>query len=245
MVLKEISSSADVSASSIPASVPTEKGSGPSVLVVAGPHSVQAPMWGPLFDCPALSPTALLWSGGQKRQLPDGCAHWSVREATSNSVSLVSDFQAVVLLGPDLSVLGSLANFAGDGVAPAGVALAALASGKPVFLDDNVFESFRRHSSRLSSGLVRRFEELYRIVQSFGVETGSAEQLSTFLRGLNSQGESVATAPRSAGRDVVTVEDVEAVRRSGGNRMQIALGSIVTPLASQKASEWGIEVSFQ
>ena len=41
------------------------------------------------------------------------------------------------------------------------------------------------------------------------------------------------------------VEDVEAVRRSGSKQLQVAMGTIVTPLAAQRASEWGIEVSFQ
>ena len=52
-------------------------------------------------------------------------------------------------------------------------------------------------------------------------------------------------AARAGGRDVVTVEDVEAVRRSGSKQLQVAMGTIVTPLAAQRASEWGIEVSFQ
>lgn len=245
MVLKELSASAVESPVAGLNSPPAESSKGLPVLVATGPHSVQAPVWGSLFDCSGISPVALAWSGGKPDRLPEGCAGWRVETRTSNWTGVVSAYRAVVLLGADLSILGSLANFAGDGLAPAGAALAALAAGKPVFMEDHALEQFRRHSSRLPSGLVRRFEEFFRLVQSFGVEIGSGDRLSAFLSNLSSPVSASTVAARSSGRDVVTVEDIEAVRRSGGNRLQIALGSIVTPLASQKAAEWGIEVSFQ
>ena len=55
----------------------------------------------------------------------------------------------------------------------------------------------------------------------------------------------VAPSDRSGGRAVVTVKDVEALRQAGTGRLEVAIGTIVTPLASQRAAEWGIEVSFQ
>lgn len=241
MVLKELSTSPADGPNASLSSPPAELKKGSPVLVAAGPHSVQAPLWGSLLDCTGISPVILDWSGAA----PGASAGWGVEKRGSNWSSVVSTYQAVVVLGADLSTLGSLANFAGDGSPPAGVALAALAGGRPVFMDDHAFEQFRRHSSRLPSGLVRRFEEFFRLVQSFGVEIGSSNKLSRFLSKLSSPVSTPVVAERSSGRDVVTVEDVEAVRRSGGKRLHVALGSIVTPLASQRASEWGIEVSFQ
>ena len=46
----------------------------------------------------------------------------------------------------------------------------------------------------------------------------------------------------STGRDVVTLEDLEAVRRRGQKVLEVSAGAIVTPLARQAAREMGIEV---
>ena len=113
-----------------------------------------------------------------------------------------------------------------------------------MFLDNGRYESLRRHSARLASGFVRRFEEFHRLVSSFGVEFGGAGRLPDFLAGLGASTTATA-ASRSGGRSVVTVEDVQAVKDSGGKRMEVAIGSIVTPLAAQRAAEWGIEMVVQ
>ena len=244
LVLKELDSSTSASEVATPPR-PVPKNSGMRVLVAAGPKAVEDSLW-QVLGGPELAPSALVWSGGREDQLPSSCRDWKLEARAGNWAGVVSGYQAVVLLGCDLGVLASIANFGSDGSPPSSVAVAALAAGKPVFLDNHHYEQFRRHSSRLASGFVRRFEEFYRMVSSFGVEFGGAERLGGGLSGLGGNaGFPAGPAARAGGRDVVTVEDVEAVRRSGSKQLQVAMGTIVTPLAAQRASEWGIEVSFQ
>lgn len=203
-------------------------------------------MWSALHEAKALSPSAVIWNGHRQDQLPAGCSGWKLESRTTKWNQIISGYKGLVLLGSDASVLGSVANLGAGGDPPASLAVAALGSGLPVFVDDHNYESLRRHSSRLASGFVRRFEELYRMVSSFGVEFGGASQLSAFLARFSSgRATPASAASRSGGRDVVTVEDVEAVRRSGEKLLGVAMGTIVTPLAAQRAAEWGIEVKFQ
>lgn len=243
LVVKELSDSATAPAAVQP--VTAHKQAGLPVLVVAGPEVPQDRLWAPLLEASNLARSVLVWSGGRQDQLPAGCSGWKIEARSGQWGRLVSGYKAVVLLGAELSVLGSMANLGGDGLVPAGVAVAALAAGKPVFVDDHFYEQFRRHCSRLPAGLVRRFEEFYRVACSFGVEMGTARELAAFLGSLGTSSGGSSPLAKSGGRDVVTVEDVEAVRHSGVSRMQVALGTIVTPLAAQKAAEWGIEVSYQ
>ena len=229
-----------------PSPPPPKKAAGARLLVAPGGGAVEAEFWTGLAQAEGVSPSVLVWNGARQDQLPSQCGGWKLEARTSNWDQVVSAQRALVLVGADLTLLGSLASFGGDGSPPACAATAALASGKPVFVDNTHYESLRRHSSRLASGFVRRFEELFRLVSSFGVEFGGAPELATFLKKV--VGKTAATSNpqnRSGGRDVVTTEDVEAVRRSGQKTLRVALGPIVTPLAAHKAREWGIEVVFQ
>jgi hypothetical protein len=228
---------------SAPKSEPARE-SGSKVLVALGPGRADDGLWSPLTQAKALNPCALVWNGGRQDQLPGVCSGWKLEARTTNWPQVVTGYQAVVLLGCDISILASIANLGAGTAAPAQVAVAALASGLPVFMDNNPYEAFRRRSSRLASGFVRRFDEVYRMVGSFGVEFGGTAELPRFLGRLGETGAPPISA-RSGGRDVVTVEDVEAVRRSGDKRLGLAMGTIVTPLAVQRAAEWGIEVVFQ
>lgn len=244
LVLQELEGSAAVS---VPPSKPKpQAGVGTKVLVAPGGAAADSELWAEIARAEGVAPSVLVWNGFRQDQLPSSCSGWKLETRTSKWSQVVATRKALVLVGADLSVLGSLANFGGDGMPPASLATAALASGTPVFLDDGCFESIRRHSSRLASGFVRRFEELYRLVSSFGIVSGGAPELGDFLRQVSGD-KTVPASPqaRSGGRDVVTTEDVEAVRRAGQERLAVALGTIVTPLAAQKAREWGIEVVFQ
>lgn len=222
------------------------QGKGPRVLVAPGPAGVDPSLWTNFSEAKALRLSALVWNGYRQDQLPSTCGDWSLEARSTNWGQMVADYKSIILLGPDLSVLGALANLGCGGCPPASAAVAGLSSGLPIFLDDGHFESLRRHSSRLSSGFVRRFEELYRIVSSFGIEFGGSAKLSEFLRKTaGATASPVVSESRSGGRDVVTVEDVEAVKRAGHSHLAVAIGSIVTPLAAQRALEWGIEVRLQ
>lgn len=217
--------------------------SGTRVLICPGPGEVEPELWKAVSSVEGLSPSALVWNGFRGDQLPSGLG-WGLEARSSGWAKVVSGYRGVVLLGADLSVLAALGNLGSGGLPSASVAVAALSAGIPVFIDDSPYEKVRRHSSRLASGFVRRFEEFYRLVSSFGVEFGGTSQVANFLTSLG-PGAVAAPAGRSGGRAVVTVEDVEAVRRSGQSRLPVALGTIITPLAAQRASEWGIEVAFQ
>ena len=219
----------------------------PKVLMAAGPRSCDPGCLDVLAAHKGVSPVSLVWDGcGGSQGLPAKCVGWPKVEAKCDWSFVRKSYQGVVLLGADLSVLGSLANLGSGGQAPSLAGVEALASGIPVFVDNHYYEGLRRHSSRLASGFVRRFEELTRLVSSFGVEFGGATQMESFLNGLSGVGATATAATvRSSGRDVITVEDVEAVKRAGEASLKVAMGTIVTPLAQQRAGEWGVEVIFQ
>ena len=216
---------------------------GTRILVCPGPEDVDGEFWKALCAA-SVTPSVLVWTGFRADQLSAPCAGWKLETRAARLEKVVSAYKAVVLLGSDLSVLSAIGNLGCGGSPPASAAVAALASGVPVFLDNGRYESLRRHSARLASGFVRRFEEFHRLVSSFGVEFGGAGRLPDFLAGLGASTTATA-ASRSGGRSVVTVEVVQAVKDSGGKRMEVAIGSIVTPLAAQRAAEWGIEMVVQ
>lgn len=219
---------------------------GPKLLVVPGPETVEDALWGALVRS-NVRPCPLVWAGFRQDQLPAPAASWPLEARGGAWSKIVSDYAGVVLLGSDLGVLGATANLGSGGLAPAAVAVAAVAGGLPVFCDSSAYEKVRRHSARLAPGFVRTFEDSWRTVTSFGVEFGSSEgELSSFLarfgQALPAAG---GVASKTGGRDVVTTEDVESARRAGQKELLVGHGAIVTPLARQQASEWGIEVKFQ
>lgn len=245
LVIRELESAGAAPAGSTVAAAPAAKSkSGPKILVAPGPSDVDSRLWGALAE-QQFQFSALAWNGFRKDQLPSTCSGWGLETRSTGWSKVVASYRAVCLLGSDLSVLSSVAHLGAGTLPPAAVAVAAVASGVPVFVDEHHFEQLRRHSARLPGGFVRRFEETWRVVASFGVEFGGAEALGSFLARCGGAAAVTKGAASSRGRDVVTVEDVEAARRSGHKSLAVAVGSIVTPLARQRAAEWGIEVKFQ
>jgi hypothetical protein len=232
-------------APALPSRAPS--GQGPRLLVVAGPEPVPEQAWTGLAAA-RVSPSVLIWPGFPQPRLPAQAARYPLetRDPQVGASRLVKDYAALCLLGSDLPVLGSLAALGSGGLAPAAVAVAGVSSGLPVFCESAVYEQVRRHSARLAPGFVRSFEEAWRQVVSFGVEMGTAAQLTAFLERLGGRagGAAPAATTKGAGRDVVTTEDVEAARRAGLKTLQVGMGAIVTPLARQQAAEWGIEVKL-
>lgn len=217
------------------------------VLVAPGSEFVEPGCWKALSDARMCHPVVYVWNGFRQDQLPAevrGNQKWPLETRTSGWSEIVSGYSAVCLLGLDLPLLGSLSRLGAGGSPPAGLAISAVASGLPVFVDGGARDRWLRHSSRLPSSFVRDLEEAWRTVVSYGVIAGGPQELEGFLRGLGSSRPSSANQVRVAARDVVTVEDVEAARQAGSERMSVSFGAIVTPLARQRAEEWGMEVEF-
>lgn len=245
LVIKELAAAREVGASTAPAPAATGQAKGPRLLVVPGPEAVPEEVWAALGAAKA-RPSALVWTGFRQDQLPATAAGWPLEARGAGWSKVVADYAAVLLVGSDLPTLGSIASLGAGGTPPAGVAVAAVAAGLPVFCEASVYEGMRRHSARLAPGFMRAFEEAWRTAASFGIEFGAGPELATFLGRLGPKGAApTAVAQRGAGRDVVTTEDVEAVKRAGHSQLLVGMGAIVTPLARQQALEWGIEVKFQ
>lgn len=216
--------------------------SGPKVLVVPGPESVEPEAWRTLAEA-KVAPSFVVWQGFSRERALRDTKGGGLVEVAPGWMSMLSGVKALVLLGSDLGTLGALAALGAGGIAPSSLGVAAVAMGLPVFCGAAGFESVRRHSARLAPGFVRAFEEAWRLVASFGIELGGVPELSSFLGALGHPGNgSSGAGVKNQGRDVVTTEDVEAARRLGQTILGVSLGTIVTPLARQRAQEWGIEV---
>lgn len=249
LVVKELerargSGSAAATTATSPSEGQAARPKGPRLLVVPGPEPVGEEVWTAVAGA-KVRPSALIWNGFRQDQLPGAASGWPLEARGVGWSKVVADYAGVVLAGSDLPTLGSIASLGAGGLPPAGIAVAAVAAGLPVFCEASVFERMRRHSARLAPGFVRAFEESWRAASSFGIEFGAATELAGFLDRLGPRGAAPTTAPRAGGRDVVTTEDVEAAKRAGQRQLLVSMGAIVTPLARQQASEWGIEVKFQ
>ena len=242
LVMKELASAQGVPAES--AAVAPSASSGPRLLVVPCGGSVDSEVWDGI-SASGVKPTVLVWDGFPKGQLPASVSGWTVETRVVGFSRWIGDFRGLCLLGADLPTLGALAGLGAGGAPSAAASIAALTTGLPVFCEASAYESLRRHSARLAPGLTRVFEEAWRTVSSFGVEFGQVTELAAFLSALSGSKAATPASSKTGGRDVVTTEDVEAVRRAGGKVLAVGMGAIVTPLARQQASEWGIEVKFQ
>ena len=152
---------------------------------------------------------------------------------------LVNSVEAVVLTGLPLEVLSKMALLIPD-VPAVAAALTGLIQGRPVFAASPEVDKFRRSSGRLAGGLQAAYYQHLRAVEGLGLQILEPPQLAQKL-----QSGVARSLPSSAkGRDVLTVEDLDAALRSGQRVLNLAPGTIVTPLAQEKAQTMGIEVRF-
>lgn len=160
-------------------------------------------------------------------------------DVPANWNELLGRVEAVVLPTLTTDLMARLSLLLSD-VPAAGAALAGIVQGKPVLASASEANEIRRASGRLPGGFLNVFHQYLRQVESLGVQILEPPALIERLAGARA-----AFAGSSArGRDVVTVEDLEAAVRAGQKQMQLAPGTIVTPLARDKAREMGIEMSF-
>ncbi len=245
LVIKELAAAKGMAGESLPTVTPAAvASSGARILVAPCGEAMPDEVWSTLASS-GVRPVVLTWSGFRQEQLPAVASGWSVESRGNGFGRWIGDYRGVCLLGADLPTLGAMAALGAGGTSPVGAGIAALSSGLPVFCEATAFEHLRRHSARLSPGFSRAFEDAWRAVSSFGVEFGQGAELAAYLSAIGGGKAATPAAAKTGGRDVVTTEDVEAVRRAGGKVLAVGMGAIVTPLARQQASEWGIEVKFQ
>ncbi len=151
---------------------------------------------------------------------------------------LVSQVEAVVLPALTLEVLSKSSLLIPD-VPAVAACLQALSSGVPVYASSFEVEKLKRSTGRMPGGFQTAYFGHLRTVESLGFQVLEASQIAQRLGG---KAKVLATAAR--GRDVLTVEDVEAFARSGSKVLRVAPGTIVTPLARDVAQSMGIEVSW-
>lgn len=152
---------------------------------------------------------------------------------------LVHSMEAVVLPVFRLEILSRVASLLSD-VPASAAAVAGVMQGVPVLAGALEVDNLKRSSGRLPGPFLSLFHQHLRTVEGMGIQVLENEALVRRL------GAKVA-APASAagkGRDVITVSDLEAAARAGQKVLQVVPGTIVTPLARDKAAQMGIEVTF-
>jgi len=220
-------------ASSQPAA-PTPKKAGRQVLVAAvqGPDG---PGWQALRGVKDVR-----WLGvGCSEQLKSRLGEVRCLPAPELWDEAVASAQAVVLPHFPLATLARLAQMLGDSPA-VGAALAGVVQGVPVLAASHDVERIKRHANRLPAGFLNLFQQHLRAVEGMGIQLLEPEALAAQV----AQQKKAALAP-ARGKDVVTMEDLEAARRAGVKVLELAHGTIVTPLARDAAKQMGIEVSFR
>lgn len=122
------------------------------------------------------------------------------------------------------------------------LAMSALAQGKPVIATVNTHydDGLKAHSPVLR----RLFEGHRRQLGSYGIEVVPAEDMLAAVQG--HCGGAIAKAnpvAKSGGgkRRLVTAEDIEGAHRNG-KKLSFPAGSLVTPLARDRAKELGLEI---
>jgi hypothetical protein len=226
----------------------------------AGPPSAPAPaLTRQVLVCPVAGPAGsldLFWQA--LREVPDvgwllvrvpGADLESARrllvgkfkeiDPVASWDEVIGRVEAVILPTLTVDLMARLSLLLHDQPA-AGAALAGIIQGKPVLAGATELNDIRRSSGRLPGGFLTVFHQYVRTLEGLGVQILEPPALVARLD--RSRAATVSSSAR--GRDVVTVEDLEAAARAGQKRLSLAPGTIVTPLAWDKAREMGIEMSF-
>ena len=152
---------------------------------------------------------------------------------------VVNEVEAVVLPVLTLELVSKLALLIADRP-PVQAALAGVIQGKPVLACSSEPNRLRRASGRLPGGFLSAYHAHLRGLEALGVQLLEPPALAARLSGVFVK----STGDARSGRDVLTVADLEAAARAGTRVLQVAPGTIVTPLARDVAQQMGIEVSF-
>ena len=154
---------------------------------------------------------------------------------------LVNSVEAVILPALPLEVVSKLSLLIPD-VPAVAAALQGIMQGRPVWAASLEVDKLRRSSGRLPGGFQSAYFQHLRAIESLGIQILQPPELARKLQGGAARAQLATSSSR--GRDVLTVEDLEAALLAGQRSLSLAPGTIVTPLAREKAKTMGIEVHY-
>jgi hypothetical protein len=226
LVLAELARSNE--APMAPPSAPQAGGEGRRLLLACAPASGKEPIWA------ALQTSGLNWTGvGQP--CPAVKAKWV--EAPRLWDEFVHGFEALVVPVLPLAVISRVALLLSDCPVSSSI-VSAICQGVPVLACAHEVDALKRSSGRLPGPFLSLFHQHLRTLEGMGVQLLEQEALLARL------GQRQAKAAPARGRDVITLEDLEAAMKAGQTYLQVLPGSIVTPLAREKATQMNIEIRF-
>lgn len=222
-----------------PAAVPTPTvAPGRKILLVGSPTSGEPdPLWSLLKSVQGVSWTVVRGGESCQRLAAASLGSASMRWVDPPAVwdSLVAEHEAVVLPVVRLEVLSRIALLLGD-IPASAAALAAVMQGVPVLASAFEVDRLRRAQGRLPGPFISHFQQHVRTVEGMGISFLAAEALVARL-----EHKQQPVGP-SRGRDVITVADLDAAAQAGQKVLVVTPGTIITPLAREKAAQMGIEV---
>lgn len=163
-----------------------------------------------------------------------------VIEAPPSWVRLVQESRAVVVPNLSLHELSGLSSLLTLTPASAAV-MEGLIEGRPVLAGNDEVNFLSVHAARLPKAVVEGMRGHAARVAAMGVKLVEGMRLADELT-LASAPPAVASTNGRIGRNVLTREDVEVILRGGSLTIEVAAGTIVTPLAHEIARAAGAQI---
>ncbi len=120
---------------------------------------------------------------------------------------------------------------------------AALLEGRPVLLGSDEISFLSVHAARFPRALMETVRAYVEKVTSMGARLLEGQLIPEELVASRSPGTEPGRVSR--GREVLTRDDVVTLLRSGARSIEVAVGTIVTPLAREVAQSTGVEIVTQ
>jgi hypothetical protein len=149
---------------------------------------------------------------------------------------LLGNVQLVVVPFLPLAFIAKLANLIADEPCLAAAA-AALLEGKPILAGSEDINFMNLHSARMPKGFVEVWQGHVKTVNTLGLQLMDMRNLEGELR-RSSGGMLYGTA----GKQVITRDDIVAAHEAGRTSLDYGRGTIVTPLARDLSDQLGVEL---
>lgn len=184
-----------------------------------------------------------IWPRARVERALSAEAGTQVLEAPPASWSgLLRESSALVVPNLALHELAALSHLLSATPATAAM-LAALLEGRTVVAGNDDIQFLTVNAARLPKAILEGVRGYVAKVGAMGVRLLEGAQLSAAL---SAPSNAVRTASSAAqGRNVLTREDVESYLRGGASTIEVAAGTIVTPLAREVARQSGVEIVFR